>query len=43
MSIKHIEDLIIKQRQSFFNSYLNNDDLLSPQIKKAIHYCGHTK
>ena len=40
MSIKHIEDLIIKQRQSFFNSYLNNDDLLSPQIKKSSNYCG---
>ena len=40
MSIKNIEDLIIKQRQSFLISYLNNDDLLSPQIKRASDYCS---
>lgn len=40
MSIKNIEDLIIKQRQSFLNSYLNNDDLLSPRIKTASNYCS---
>lgn len=40
MSIKNIEDLIIKQRQSFLNSYLNNDDLLLPRIKTASNYCS---
>ena len=40
MSIKNIEDLIIKKRQSFLNSYLNNDDLLLPRIKTASNYCS---